>query len=252
MVWLFRWSPEWKMKIWESVWDLEVCVKASVSDIVPYWSLPSLEIQHYAFRAVNVMTTCLYPISLRTRSELQEGGFSVALFHMTGNYVGTSETPSLPPLPPGRRENSLHKAKKKMMWRQVSPIAQVLSCVYVFCCIPAFRGCKTTGALGRSRGWDGGVGGANSDFIELIKVKSCLCFPWRACVGSDITVLEQQMARCLWLLSGCGYIQKPIFVLFVALACVGGCWSMLMEWSVFLRSIAEKRSAGPVFVCCPD
>lgn len=111
-------------------------MKASVSDIVPYGSLSSLEIQHYAFRAVNVMTTCLYPISLRTRSELQEGGFSVALFHMTGNDVGTSETPSPPP--PGRREDSLHKAKK-MIRRQVSSAVQVLSrvcvCVLLHSCI---------------------------------------------------------------------------------------------------------------------
>lgn len=130
-----------------------MCAKASVSDIVPYGSLPSLEIQHYAFRAVNVMTTRLYPISLRTRSGLQEGGFSVALFHMTGNYVGTSETPS-----PRQGEERTVCIKLKKMMRQVSPIAQVLSCACVFCCIPALRGWKTTGALGRSRGWDGGGG----------------------------------------------------------------------------------------------
>lgn len=131
-----------------------MCVKASVSDIVPHGSLSSLEIQHYAFRAVNVMTTCLYPISPRTRSELQEGGFSVALFHMTGNYVGTSETPSLP----GGREDSLHKAKKNDGAPGISSSAGAFVCVCVFCCIPAFSGCKTTGALGRSRVWDGGVG----------------------------------------------------------------------------------------------
>lgn len=113
-----------------------MCVKASVSDIVPYGSLSSLEIQHYAFRAVNIMTTYLYPISPRTRSELQEGGFSVALFHMTGNYVGTSETPSLPPppFPPQGEERTVCIKLKKVMRRQVSPVAQVLSRV----CFAAF------------------------------------------------------------------------------------------------------------------
>lgn len=137
-----------------------MCVKASVSDIVPYGSLSSLEIQHYAFRAVNVMTTCLYPISPRTHSELQEGGFSVALFHMTGNYVGTSETPSLPPLPTpqGEERTVCIKLKKNDAAPGISSSAGAFVCVCVFCCIPAFSGCKTTGALGRSRVWDGGVG----------------------------------------------------------------------------------------------
>lgn len=37
--------------------NVEVCVQAGVPDV------SALEIQHYAFRAANVMTTSLYPIS---------------------------------------------------------------------------------------------------------------------------------------------------------------------------------------------
>lgn len=66
-------------------------LKASVSDIVAYRSLSSLEIKHYAFRAINVMTTWLYRISPESLQSCGGRGFSVALFHMTRNWTGISK-----------------------------------------------------------------------------------------------------------------------------------------------------------------
>lgn len=110
----------------------EVCVKTSVSDIVAYKSLSSLEIQHYAFQAVNVMTTCLYPI---TPESIQSSG-GEALAWLCFTWLGIERAF----LNPQGARNKF--AKNQTAWKHAIAVVICVSagaCVCVCAqCIPAF------------------------------------------------------------------------------------------------------------------
>lgn len=61
------------------------CLCLCVSDTVAFRSLSSLEIKHYAFQAVDVMTTCLYLISPESLQSSGGGALAWLLFRMTRN-----------------------------------------------------------------------------------------------------------------------------------------------------------------------
>lgn len=136
----------------------------------------------------------------RIPSKLRGRGFSMALFHMTRNWTGISRNPQ------GVRDK-LTEIRKYKLQHVIAEVISVSAGAYV--CVQ----CR-----GKSQGSQVGVG-AQSDIIEFIKGKSCLCFPWRSYGGSDITMVKQQTVWCPWLLSGCGYIQNQPHVFSMTLSC---------------------------------
>lgn len=179
-------------------------------------------------------------------SELQEGGFNVALFHMTGNSRWHFCT--LPP--PGRGEDAcLNKKEIKMdAGRAAVQVHHV--------CVSVLRGWRMTGSKflafylrDACLVWGGCAAGGCvvSDFIELIKVESCLlfpleslCWPWYHCVGAadglgacgsylDVVTPPTKILKK----SLCSLLLSP------ASGAVGQCEAM---WSLFARGIAEKRA----------
>lgn len=146
------------------------CGRQRLFDILAFRSLSSLDIRHYVFQSVNVMTTCLYPISLES---LQSSGERLCFA-----WLGIEQAF----LNPWRVSDKLQTASKHVTAALISVSAGAGACILavLLVCLQGFK----------SQGSQVGVW-AHSDIIEFIKGKSYLCFPWRSCSCSDITMVRQ-------------------------------------------------------------
>lgn len=147
-----------------SLWNHCVCDTLALRRLTP------LDIRHYVFQSVNVMTTCVYLISLES---LQSSGDRLCFA-----WLGIEQAfPN-----PWRLSDNLQTASEHVTAVLISVSAGVGACILACLCVCLH--------WFKSQGSQVGVW-AHSDMIEFIKGKSYLCFPWRSCSCSDISTERQ-------------------------------------------------------------